>query len=136
MDFQKMLEFRNTCNPFAQRLGIVVEALSLGTCRAVMTIGAEDLNPAAVAHGGAVFTLADVVTGAAMSTHGFYASTVSANYNYLRSALPGDILTAEAQEVKDGKTLCLFDVRIKNQDGQLLGCGTFTYYKTDRPIVL
>ena len=52
--------------------------------------------------------------------------TVNANYNFLRSAQLGDVLTAEAQESKHGRTLSFFDVRITNQDGTLLGTGIFT----------
>ena len=51
-----------------------------------------------------------------------------------RVLVPGDVLTAEAQESKHGRTLSVFDVRITNQDGTLLGTGIFTFYKLDRKI--
>lgn len=136
MDFQKLIEFRNTHNPFAQKLGIVVEDVGEGTCRAAMPVREDELNPVAAVHGGALFTLADVTTGAAMASHGYFAVTVSANYNYLRSAALGDIVTAEAREVKGGKSLCVFDVTLTDQTGKLLGTGTFTYYRLDKPIEL
>ena len=69
-----------------------------------------------------------------MASHGYLAVTVNANYNFLRSAQLGDVLTAEAQESKHGRTLSFFDVRITNQDGTLLGTGIFTFYRLDRKI--
>ena len=62
--------------------------------------------------------------------------TVNANYNYLRSAKPGDTLIAEGTECKIGKSICVYDVRVTNQDGALIGTGSFTYYLLDRKIEL
>ena len=53
---------------------------------------------------------------------------------FMRSANIGDTLTAEAHEVKSGKTLCVYDVRVTDQNGVLLGTGTFTFYKLDQKI--
>lgn len=136
MDFQKLVDFRNTHNPFAQTLDIVIDTIGPGTCRASMPVRADELNPVSVVHGGALFTLADVATGAAMASHGYFAVTVSANYNYLRSAALGDVVTAEAREVKGGKTLCVFEAVLTDQTGKLVGTGTFTYYKLEQKIEL
>ena len=70
-------------NPFAQRLGIFVEEIGPGYARAVKDITAEDANPVGVAHGGCYFSLADTACGSAMASHGYYAVTVNASYNFL-----------------------------------------------------
>ena len=49
-------------------------------------------------------------------------------YNCFRSARVGDRLTAEGRGVKHGQTVCVFEVRITEQSGTLLGTGTFTFY--------
>lgn len=134
MDFQKMVEFRNTHNPYAQRLGVLVEEIGPGYGRAVKTITPEDLNPLNFAHGGVYFSMADTACGSAMASHGHMAVTVNCSYNFMRSAKVGDTLTAEAREIKAGKTLCVYDVRITNQDGTLLGTGTFTFYQLEQEI--
>lgn len=136
MDFQKLKEFRNTHNPYCAKMGIRVEEIREGYARVVKTVTEEDLNPAGLAHGGCVFSMADTASGAASASHGYFAVTVNANYNYLRGGKVGDQLTAEATEVKAGKTLCVYDVTVKAQDGKLLGTGTFTYYLLDRKIEL
>ena len=136
MDYKKLRDTRNSSNPFAQRLGIFVEEIGPGYARAVKDITAEDANPVGVAHGGCYFSLADTACGSAMASHGYYAVTVNASYDFLRSGRAGDTLTAVATEVKGGRTLCVYGVRITNQEGTLLGTGTFTFYKLDREIEL
>ncbi len=136
MDFEKLKEFRNTNNPYCQAQGIRVEEIREGYARVTKTVSQEDLNPAGLAHGGCLFALADTASGAASAAHGVYAVTVNASYQYLRSGNAGDTLTAEAREIKSGKTLCVYDVQIRSQSGSLLGTGTFTYYLLDRPLPL
>lgn len=136
MDFEKLKEFRNTHNPFCQRLGVRVEEIGPGYSRITKLVTQEDLNPAGLAHGGLYFTMADTASGAACASHGYYGVTVNANYNYLKSGKPGETLIAEATETKAGRTICVYDVRVTNQDGTLLGTGSFTYYLLDRKIEL
>ena len=136
MDFEKLKDIRNSTNPFAQQLGIWVEEIREGYARVTKTIGPDDLNPVNAPHGGVYFSMADTVSGSAMASHGYYAVTVNASYNYLRSGSVGDVFTAQAREVKSGRTLSVFDVEITNQDGMLLGTGTFTFFRLDKKIEL
>ena len=121
MDYKKLRDTRNSSNPFAQRLGIFVEEIGPGYARAVKDITAEDANPVGVAHGGCYFSLADTACGSAMASHGYYAVTVNASYNFLRSAKLGDHLVAEARETKPGRTLCFYEVEIRR--GRCWGTG-------------
>ena len=128
MDYQKIKDFRNANNPYCQQLGIFVEEIGPGYAQVTKTVGPEDVNPLGVPHGGVYFSMADTAGGSAMASHGYMAVTVNCNYNFMRSARVGDTLTAKAREIKAGKTLCVYDVRITDQEGTLLGTGTFTFY--------
>ncbi len=134
--YEAIRNVRNTSNPFCQRLGIWVEELREGYARVTKTIGPEDLNPADVPHGGVYFTMADTACGSAMASHGYLAVTVDANFHFLRSGKEGDVLTAEAREIKPGRTLSVCDVHITDQAGTLLGTGTFTFYRLAKKIQL
>lgn len=136
MDLKKLVEFRNSCNPFTALLGIQVEDIGPGTARVTLPLEPRHLNPVGVPHGGVYFSMADTACGSAIASHGYYAVTVNASYEFLRSGRPGDTLTAVAEEVKNGRTLCVYSVRITNQEDTLLGTGTFTFYKLDRKIEL
>lgn len=134
MDFQKILAYRNANNPAVTRLGIFVTELGPGCAKVTKTIGPEDLNPLNVPHGGIYFSMADTACGSAMATHGRVAVTMNASYNFFRSANLGDTLTAEATEVKAGKTVCVYEARVSDQNGTLLGAGTFTFFQTEQEI--
>lgn len=136
LDFEKVAAYRNTHNRFARKLGIVVEAVTSGGARVVKTIEEDDLNPLGRAHGGVYFTMADSAAGSAMVAKGYGAVTVNASYNFFRSAQAGDVVTAEAVEVKSGRTVCVYDVRVTDQNGTLLGTGTFTFYRLEEKIEL
>ena len=128
MNYQQMADYRNSHNPYVHRQGIFVEVIGPGFARVTKTVVPEDANPLGVPHGGVYFTMADTACGSAMASHGYKAVTMNASYNFFRSANVGDCLTAEAREVKHGKTVCVFEVRITDQNGVLLGTGTFTFY--------
>ena len=128
MNYQKMADYRNSHNPYVQRQGVFVEDISPGYARVTKTVVPEDANPLGVPHGGVYFTMADTACGSAMASYGYKAVTMNAGYNFFRSANVGDCLTAEAREVKHGKTVCVFEVHITDQNGALLGTGTFTFY--------
>ena len=137
MDYEKMRAYRNSNNPHAQRLGIWLEELSEGHAVVTKTIGPEDLNPLEAVHGGVVFSMADVATGCAAASFGYMAVTVNAAYNYYRTAKLGDRLTGVATEVKHGRTICVFEARITDQNDKLVGSGTFTYFlHQDKEIIL
>ena len=136
MDFEKLRESRNSSNPFAQKLNIVVEEIGPGWARAIKDVTPEDANPLGTVHGGCYFAMADTVCGSAMASHGYYCVTVNASYNFFRAAKPGDRLIAEARESSGGRTLSFCQVDIRNQDGTLLGNGTFTFFKLDKKLEL
>ena len=125
MDMQKILEYRNARNRFCQRVGITVTELSPGYAKVVKAVTEDDLNP---------FSMADNAAGSAMAAYGEQAVTLNAQYNFMRAAKAGDVLTAEAREAKHGGTVCVFDIRITDQDGNLDGTGTFTFYNLKKPL--
>ena len=94
----------------------------------------ESCNPSGMVHGGAIYTMADNAAGSAMAAYGEQAVTLNAQYNFMRAAKAGDVLTAEARETKHGGTVCVFDIRITDQDGNLDGTGTFTFYNLKKPL--
>ena len=128
MDFKKLIEYRNKYNHFSTRVGVVLEELREGYALARKTVGADDTNPLGYAHGGVYVTLADSVCGSAAYSYGYKTVTLESSYHYYRSARPGDILTAEANALHHGKTTAVFDVKITDQSGTLLGSGTFSFY--------
>ena len=128
MDFEKLIAYRNRYNRFSTRLGLRLEELREGYALGRKTVGADDTNPLGYAHGGVYVTLADSVCGSAAYSYGYKTVTLESSYHYYHSARPGDILTAEANVLHHGNATAVFDVKITDQRGTLLGSGTFTFY--------
>lgn len=89
------------------------------------------LNPYNTAHGGYIFGLADTAAGYAAHSFGRNAMTVNANIEYLH-AITGKKLSAEAKCIKNGRTISVFEVYIrdleKNRDAAK---ATVTYFYID-----
>lgn len=125
------MEYRNNHNPFCQKVGVSVQEVRPGYARAVKIVAPDDVNPMATAHGGLYFTLCDAVCAYAMATRGYKAVTVNSTLNFLKGAKIGTVLTAEAFEIKSGKTICVYEARITDQSGALMSTGTFTFYQLE-----
>lgn len=134
MDFEKLRLVRQNKNLFCKKLGISIAEIGLGYAKALKTVEADDVNPIGLPHGGLYFTMADHATGTAMATHGYQAVTLDSTFHFFRSAQVGDTLTAEAREIKYGKTICVFDVNVKDQKDTLLANGTFTFFRMEKEL--
>ena len=134
MDMQKILEYRNARNRFCQRVGITDTQQYPSYAKVDKTEKNAAMENVDVYHGGLAFSMADNAAGSAMAAYGEQAVTLNAQCNFMRAAKAGDVLTAEAREAKHGGTVCVFDIRITDQDGNLDGTGTFTFYNLKTPL--
>ena len=137
MDYQKLAEQRNSTNNFARHVGITTTKIEHGYAEVRMELQPFHLNPTGIVHGGALYTMADVVVGSANASLGTHGVTVDGEYHYLSPAANMKELTAVAKCVKEGGKICVFDVEVLSETGKLIGKGTFTTYRLlDKPIIL
>lgn len=120
-------------SPYFRLLSMEIVSLELGRSLLRATIEEKHLQPYGIVHGGVYSSMIDAA--------GFWASyteieeplgltTVEMKLNYLAPATQG-IFMAEGQVVKTGKTICLSQARITDQDGRLLAQGTATMLVLD-----
>ena len=69
--------------------------------------------------GGVLFTMADYTFAVAVNTEEMNTVTASANIDYL-SPLKGDYLFAETKCRKNGKSVCYFQVLIRDEDRNII----------------
>ncbi|MGD6810823.1 MAG: hydroxyphenylacetyl-CoA thioesterase PaaI [Candidatus Bathyarchaeia archaeon] len=98
---------------FAETLGIQIHDAKDGYAKVSMTIQKSHTNAHGFTNGGAIFTLADYAFAEACNYGDNVAVALQANINFLRPTQAGDILTAEATRVSDGKTTGLYQVSVK-----------------------
>ena len=118
-------------NPFHKLLGIEVEEQAPGYARLRLPVREELRGGVAGSlHGGVLSALADLVCLAAMQ--GLFdqraqpAGTAELSISYLRPAL-GAYVSVEGRVLKQGRTLAVVDVDMKNPDGRLVAKARVTY---------
>lgn len=132
MDYKKLIDERNDSSNFAKLLGAEVIEISEGEATATMPVKKEMINGINTIHGGCLFTLADLTTGAAAHSFGLPATTVDYSFHFLRPAM-GTIktLVAKAKAIKNGKRLIVLNVEVFDENGILLAAGTATHMPVD-----
>ncbi|HEM6591613.1 PaaI family thioesterase [Streptococcus suis] len=92
----------------------------------------KSLNPYGIAHGGFLFTLADSVAGLTTVARGAYSVTLQSNIHYMKAAKLGETLSVIGSCTHDGSRTKVVEVKIENQDKQLLASASFTMFVTGK----
>ena len=101
---------------FRKLLGINVLEIKDGYAKMLLKINKKHTNAVGFTHGGVLFALADCAFAEAVNFGDKQAVAIQVSINYLRPTQEGDILTAEANTVSDGRTLALCSVAVKKED--------------------
>jgi acyl-CoA thioesterase len=104
---------------FREHLSVKVLEVKDGYAKVAMKIAKEHTNSLGAAHGGVIFSLGDCAFAEASNFGDNVAVAVHVSINFLKPALEGDTLTAEAVRVSDGRTLGLYHVNICKQDKKI-----------------
>jgi acyl-CoA thioesterase len=119
---------------FVNLVGAKLTMVSEGFAKASMEVKEQHLNTYGICQGGALFTLADLAFAASVNKHSINTLTTGANITYVKPALLGDILTAEAHELVNHHRMPFAEVKITNQNGELVAIFTASgYRKEPRP---
>lgn len=83
-------------------------------------------------HGGVYFSIADHAAGLAAHSSGYSHVTANASIHYM-IAVQNSKLTAKAKVISRSGKLCIVDVDIFDDQGQLVNKSTFTMYVIGGP---
>ena len=126
----ELKDFLNNGDRFAATNGMQLTEVREGYARAEMKVEERHLNGARVCQGGAYFTLADLAFAAVTNSRGMVTLGVQNSITFLQSAHEGDTLIAEAYETLNHHRLPFCEMRVTNQNGDLLCVVTGTAYRT------
>ena len=104
---------------FAEHAGIELMEASPGRAKARMKIEDYHLNGVGIVHGGAVFTLADLVFAVASNSHGRVAVAINASISYYKAVSEG-VLIAEAEETSLNPKLAGYTIRVTHETEGLI----------------
>lgn len=113
---------------FPRSLGIEILELGPGYAKVGFTVRPDMVNFHEIAHGGAIFTLADTAFGLASNTRG-PAVALTVNINYLAPAKPGAYLTATAREEHLTKRTGIYAITVADAQGQAIAIARGTVYR-------
>lgn len=128
MDMQWFL----TRDAFAALLGIRLIEAAPGYAKTAMDLTDNHKNGAGIAHGGAIFSLADLAFAVAANSHGKLSLAVSAAISYVKAGT-GKTLFAEAREVSLGGKMATYAITISNDAGDTIAAFQGTVYRKDTP---
>lgn len=126
--YGKIKEFRYKNDLTMRRMGIEIVEMKPGWARQEMPY-IEELHANSIGgvHGGILFTLADSVGATAAATRGNLVTTSDGTIHFLNAAIRPEKLIGIASELKCGRRLLVYDVRILDDKGKLIAQATMEY---------
>lgn len=113
---------------YASFTGIELLEAKKGYAKCRMKIKPMHLNGGGVCQGGAIFTLADFAFAIAVNSHARLTFSINSTINIFKSENKGD-LYAEAYEIFDHKHITSCEVKITNENGDLIATFSGTGYR-------
>jgi len=120
---------------FSQWLGIEVLDIKEGYSKIRMTVRNEMVNGFGIVHGGIPFSLADSAFAFACNNRNVLSVALDTSINFIKPVHVGDVLTAEAKELHNGKSTGLYQISIINQNNHLVAQFKGLCYRTDKKLI-
>lgn len=95
-----------------------------------MKITDEMCNVYKIAHGGALYSLADTCAGVMSTSLGFSPITMNSSFNFLKACKNGEKVYAISETYHMGKTTGVINVKVVNEKNDLFATGTFTVFNS------
>ena len=118
-------------SPFGTLMGLRAEAIEREGVRLRMPFRPELVTVADVVHGGAIASLVDVAATAAAwagadAGQGARGTTIGVSLSFLAAGRGQDLL-ANARAIQRGRTICVLDVDVADDDGTAVARALVTY---------
>lgn len=104
----------------SQAMGMRLLSVAPGRAQMGMTVRADMVQGHGTCHGGYLFALADSAFAFACNSYNEATVAIGCSIDYVAPARLGDTLTAQASEQSRSGRTGNYDVRIENQNGQLI----------------
>jgi acyl-CoA thioesterase len=120
---------------YSQWLGIEVLEVKEGSSKIKMTIRKEMVNGFGIVHGGIPFSLADSAFAFACNNRNNLSVALDTSINFIKPVHVGDILTAEAKELHNGRSTGLYHISITNQNNHEVAVFKGLCFRTNKSLV-
>ena len=132
---RNVVEAMNKKDFFSQWLGIEIIEIREGYSKIKMTVRDEMINGFDIVHGGIAFSLADSAFAFACNNRNNLSVALDTSINFTKPTKPGDILTAEAKEIHNGRSTGLYLITVTNQYDQQVALFKGTCFRTGKTLI-
>ena len=130
IDLNKVKEFFDN-DRFVKACDIEIIKADKGYCECEMKVSTNHLNAGDVIQGGAIYTLADFTFAVAANCDGKLTVTQNADITYIKAGT-GKIIRAEANKISSGKSTCVYEVKVSDENENLIAYATFNGFIKDK----
>ena len=120
---------------FSQWLGIEVLDIKVGYSKIKMAVRKEMVNGFGIVHGGIPFSLADSAFAFACNNRNNLSVALDTSINFIKPVHVGDVLTAEATEIHNGRSTGLYHISIINQNDHAVALFKGLCFRTNKKLV-
>ena len=113
-------------NGYDYHNNIVIDSTTADEVVAHIDLTEISYNPWQIAHGGLLFGLADISIGVLCFMNNIEGVTINADINYLKPCKK--YVKAIAKKIKMGKTICVFNAELFNENDELAAIVTMNYF--------
>ncbi len=115
---------------FSRWMQVDVLKIDEGFCKITCPIKKEMLNGFSVTHGGIVFSLADSALAFSAATYGRVSLAIENSISFTKKTVSGDHITAESRCLNLTHKTGLFEVKVMDQNKNLVALMKATVYRT------
>lgn len=120
---------------FSQWMGVEVLEVKEGYSRICMTIRPEMVNGFGIVHGGLPFSLADSAFAFACNNRNNLSMALDVTITFMKAVNVGDILTAEAKEIHNGRSTGVYLITVTNQKNEAVALFKGTCFRTGKKLI-
>ncbi len=120
---------------FSDWLKLNLKSIEEGKSVVEMIVREDMLNGFDVLHGGVTFALADSAFAFACNSRNNLTLALDAQISFMKKVVAGDVLTAQVEELHNGKSTGVYEVKISNQKNETVAAFRGTAYRTGKELV-
>ena len=120
---------------FSQWMGVEVLDVKEGYSKIRMTIRKEMVNGFGIVHGGLPFSLADSAFAFACNNRNNLSVALDVTITFMKAVNVGDVLTAEAKEIHNGRSTGVYLINVFNQKNEQVALFKGTCFRTGKNLV-
>ena len=120
---------------FSRWMRVNVIQVSEGYSKIQMVIREEMVNGFGIVHGGIPFSLADSAFAFACNNRNNLSVALDVTITFTKAVHIGDVLTAEAKEVHNGRSTGVYLITVTNQKNEQVALFKGTCFRTGKTLV-